>query len=305
MVYVSAGRELTWRLSNSQKEATGRHRSATRTARSTPSATTAFPPRPPHQPRRRRRPQASRATPRRHRPRRAPAGRPAHSAAKRRATARRQAGTNATQRRHATCARRAAINTLWTAGRATSVWRLSAARRRHRRFPTQDVPSGRIRQPRPVNTAARESFRTGLGFSHRWRCAPVPLSPEISANGDLVYTACQDNGVPGFGKTVLLAGQILGLRSSRPPLRHVRTAGGTAAQMLAVNATDGSLVSSFQSETKPSLTSPPDEFAAPRLSADGGAVFVGCANSHLYALNATNLAVLWVGNTSGDECTSP
>ena len=83
------------------------------------------------------------------------------------------------------------------------------------------------------------------------------------------------------------------------------TAGGSAAQMLAVNATDGSLVSSFQSETKPSLTSPPDEFAAPRLSADGGAVFVGCANSHLYALNATNLAVLWVANTSGDECTSP
>ena len=222
MVYVSAGRELTWRLSNSQKEATGRHRSATRTARSTPFATTAFPPRPPHQPRRRRRPRASRATPRRHRPRRAPAGRPAHSAAKRRATARRQAGTNATQRRHATCARRAAINTLWTAGRATSVWRLSAARRRHRRFPTQDVPSGRIRQPRPVSTAARESFRTGLRFSHRRRCAPVPLSPEISANGDLVYTACQDNGVPGFGKTVPLAGQILGLRSSRPPLRHVR-----------------------------------------------------------------------------------
>ena len=75
--------------------------------------------------------------------------------------------------------------------------------------------------------------------------------------------------------------------------------------MFAVNATDGSLVSSFQSETKPSLTSPSDEFTAPRLSADGGAVFVGCANSHLYALNATNLAVLWVGNTSGDECTSP
>lgn len=30
------------------------------------------------------------------------------------------------------------------------------------------------------------------------------------------------------------------------------------------------------------------------------AIFVGCADSHLYSLDATNLAVNWVGNTSGD-----
>ena len=175
-----------------------------------------------------------------------------------------------------------------------------------RRF--QRAPS---RTPGPRNSRQEYQegrtppFVRGLFFSHRWRCVAVPLSPEISADGGLVYTACQDNGVPGFGNHALLAGQILRLRSSRQLSGTCAdTAGGTAAQMLAVNATDGSLVSSFQSETKPSLTSPPDEFAAPRLSADGGAVFVGCANSHLYALNATNLAVLWVGNT-GDECTSP
>jgi outer membrane protein assembly factor BamB len=100
--------------------------------------------------------------------------------------------------------------------------------------------------------------------------AAVPLSPTISADGGLVYASSQ---------------------SDYP----------TPAQLYALNATTGEIVSSFQSNPNPGITSPPDGFSAATLSDDGKELFVGCADSHLYSLDANNLAVNWAGNTSQDQ----
>ena len=104
--------------------------------------------------------------------------------------------------------------------------------------------------------------------------SPIPLSPAISADGGLVFAAVESSGVVGFG--------------------------GTSANVIALNASSGELVWSFNVPGAGCLTCPSDGFTAPTLSGDGLSVFAGSADSKLYKLNATTGDLLWVGNTSSD-----